>query len=68
MVHPKYMVMAVNINKGKRTEEIVSKFLMYKDEANRFSDYMNRHNSVYNDNDNCHYYMVVDKNQVKLNH
>ena len=61
MVHPKYQVKAVNVTKGKQTEEIVSKFLMYKDEANRMADYLNRHESVFNDDDNCHYYIVVER-------
>lgn len=61
MVHPKFKVMAVNIHNGKRTEEIVSKSLLYKDEATRLMEYLNRHNGIYNDVDNCHYYIVVDK-------
>ena len=66
MIHPKYQVKAVNITDGKKTEEIVSKFLMYKDEAERMANFMNRHESVFNDEDNRHYYIVVEKeNQRK---
>lgn len=61
MIKPQYKVIAVTIDNGKRTEEIVSKTPMYKYEANKAMIYMNLHNGVYNNADNCHYYIVVDK-------
>ena len=67
MTHPKYKIVAVSINNGKRAEEVVSKFLLYKDEASRFSTYMNTQNGVYNDEDNQHFYIVVEKDYKVIN-
>lgn len=59
--HPKYKIMEVDIRDGKKTENIVSKYLMYKCDAVRVVKYKNSHDATFNDDNNQHFWLVVDK-------
>ena len=61
MTHPKYKIIEVNIKDGVRTEEVVSKELMYKCDATRVVNWKNREDATYIDYDNQHYWQVIHK-------
>lgn len=61
MNHPKFKVIEININNGIKEEKPFTKFLMFRNEAARTMDFMNQHNGSYEDINNCHYYVVADK-------
>ena len=61
MRHPAYKIIEVRIKDGIRTEEVVSKQLMFKCDAERVARYMNGKDATYNDINNSHYWMVADK-------
>lgn len=49
MTHPKYQIIEVRIKDGIRTEEVVSKELMFKCDAERVVKYKNAHDAVFNE-------------------
>ena len=60
MRHPKNMVVAINKRNGLETREVVSKELMFKGDAERLANYLNKKDSVFNDNGNAFYYAVTE--------
>ncbi len=58
MRHPKYQIVQVSETNGVRKEEVVSKELMFKCDAERVTNYYNRTNSCINKNGNGYWYIV----------
>ena len=61
MLHPQFKIMEINVKNGIRTETIWSKELMFKNDAARIMNFLNKKNAEYADVDNAHYWNVVDK-------
>lgn len=59
--HPEYKIIEVKIKDGIRSEEVVSKELMYKCDAQRVVDWKNRTDATFIDADNSHYWQVIRK-------
>lgn len=62
MRHPAYKIIEVRIKDGIRTEEVVSKELMFKCDAERVVNWKNRNDAVFLDANNSHYWQVINKN------
>ena len=62
MRHPRFKIMEINIENGIRTEKIWSKSLMFKNDAARIMNFLNKKNAEFTDVNNSHYWVVVDKN------
>ena len=60
MRHPKNMVVAINKRNGLETRRVVSKELMFKGDAERLANYLNKKDSVFNDNGDAFYYVVTE--------
>ena len=60
MRHPKYRVTAVSKRNGLETREVVSKELMFKNDAERLANYYNKNDSVFNDNGDGFWYVVTE--------
>ena len=58
MTHPKYQIVEVRVKDGNRSEEVVSKELMFKCDAERVVNYKNKQDSYCPDFDNMHYWMI----------
>ncbi len=50
MTHPKYKIVKVTIENGERREEVVSKELMFKCDAQRVVNYKNSVDQIRTDN------------------
>lgn len=61
MRHPAYKVIEVRIKDGIRTEEVVSKELMFKCDAERVVNWKNRTDATTIDYDNAHFWQVIRK-------
>ena len=62
MTHPQFKIMEIVMDNGKRTETIWSKSLMFKNDAARIMNFLNKKNAEFTDVNNSHYWVVVDKN------
>ena len=62
MTHPQFKIMEIVMNNGERTEAIWSKSLMFKNDAARIMNFLNKKNAEFTDVNNSHYWVVVDKN------
>lgn len=60
MRHPKNMVVSINKRNGLETREVVSKELMFKGDAERLANYLNKKDSVFNDNGDGFWYIVTE--------
>ena len=60
MRHPKYQMIAVTRLNGKDTEEVVSKELMFKCDAERCVNWLNSQNSVFFDDGDGYWYYVAE--------
>lgn len=58
MRHPKYQIVQVLETNGVRKEEVVSKELMFKCDAERVVNYYNKTDSTINKNGNGYWYIV----------
>jgi hypothetical protein len=54
------MVVAINKRNGLETREVVSKELMFKGDAERLANYLNKKDSVFNDNGDGFWYIVTE--------
>lgn len=58
MRHPKYQIVSVLEKDGKRLEEVVSKSLMFKCDAQRVANYHNKSGSSFNKDGSGFYYII----------
>lgn len=58
MRHPKYQIVSVLVKDGKQLEEVVSKSLMFKCDAERVVNYYNKTDSTINKDGSGYWYIV----------